>query len=208
MSDKQDDDNIITPMSAQEGQAYARKMGFIFFGILFVIVLLGSFWLSQVKMEMPEVDVDKFVSKTPFATPDSGRQKKIEKVRIEKKRSSANQQLSGGYALPSSVLSPPPVFPKNHPGFNRYIERDKEFAAAGGYVTDIVPRRDMMVGEGFVLNNYARVEYYYPNGARCYFHQFMGPAASPDKYRQGQQVIVGYQPAASDPCGSSYISDR
>lgn len=82
-------------------------------------------------------------------------------------------------------------------------DNDPKWRTVHGTVTAIVPRTDRMTDDSRRENKYARTEFYArQDNMSCYFHQYLGITPS---LKVHDQVMVQYDPAAADVCGTARI---
>lgn len=82
-------------------------------------------------------------------------------------------------------------------------DHDDTLRTVRGTVTAIVPRTDRMIDGSRRENKYARTEFYSrEDNMNCYFHQYQGLVPT---LKVNDHVLVQYDPAAADACGTARI---
>ena len=82
-------------------------------------------------------------------------------------------------------------------------DSDPKWRTVRGIVTAHAPRTDRMSDGSSRKNLYARTAFYSKeDNMNCYFHQYMGAVAT---LQVNDYVLVQYDPAARDACGTAHI---
>ena len=186
----------------------------VFCGVIVFVLVAAGIWFAVKQITDKPLPPPSFVP-----TGDVAAQYEIN--RIEQARDEMQPQP----AAPISVIDTPqqsdiegappqPVFQtadtlqlKNpRRAYDRPIgayDRHPKWRTVRGMVTAHAPRTDRMSDGSRRKNLYARTEFYSKeDDMNCYFHQYMGAVAT---LQVNEYVLVQYDPAAPDACGTAHI---
>lgn len=199
-------------LSQKEGQRLERTVAL--FGVVFFALLATGIWFAVTYVTGKPLPTPSFVPTGDIAT-----QSEINRIaqpqRILPPQPAQPLSVTGRPQHSEIDGAPPqPVFQSTDTlqlqnprhAYDLPVgayDSDPKWRTVRGRVTAHAPRTDRMSDGSRRKNIYARTEFYaQAKNMNCYFHQYMGAAAT---LQVDDVVLVQYDPAARDACGTARI---